>query len=177
MKRVISYASRGLNKAEKNYPPHKREFLALKWSICDKFKDYLYGHRFTVLTNNNPVTYVLTTAKLDATGHRWLAALSTFNFDIKYRPGKNNTDADALSRLPAVHDSEGCTITLNQRQPTLLRSGEFDICKSAISTTADWEKKITCILQLATNSPIFQTLQAESGQAILSILSTSNTQS
>jgi hypothetical protein len=42
MKRVISYASRGLNKAEKNYPPHKREFLALKWSICDKFKDYLY---------------------------------------------------------------------------------------------------------------------------------------
>ena len=104
MKRVISYASRGLNKAEKNYPPHKREFLALKWSICDKFKDYLYGQRFTVLTDNNPVTYVLTTAKLDATGHRWLVALSTFNFDIKYRPGKNNADADALSRLPAVHD-------------------------------------------------------------------------
>jgi hypothetical protein len=47
MKRVISYASRGLNKAEKNYPPHKREFLALKWSICDKFKDYLYGQRFS----------------------------------------------------------------------------------------------------------------------------------
>jgi hypothetical protein len=100
-----------LNKAEKNYPPHKREFLALKWSICDKFKDYLYGQRFTVLTDNNPVTYVLTTAKLDATGHRWLTALSTFNFDIKYRPGKNNADADALSHLPAVHDSEGCTIT------------------------------------------------------------------
>jgi hypothetical protein len=107
MKRVISYASRGLNKAEKNYPPHKREFLALKWSICDKCKDYLYGQRFTVLTDNNPVTYVLTTT----TGHRWLAALSTFNFDIKYRPGKNSTDADALSHLPAVHDSEGCTIT------------------------------------------------------------------
>jgi hypothetical protein len=88
MKRVISYASRGLNKAEKNYPPHKREYLALKWSICDKFKNYLHGQRFTVLTDNNPVSYVLTTAKLDATGHRWLADLSTFNFDIKYRPGK-----------------------------------------------------------------------------------------
>ena len=117
MKRVISYASRGLNKAEKNYPPHKREFLALKSSICDKFKDYLYGQRFTVLTDNNPVTYVLTTAKIDATGHRWLAALSFFNFDIKYRPGKNNADADALSRLPAVHDSEGCTITASPSKP------------------------------------------------------------
>jgi hypothetical protein len=70
MKRVIIYASRGLNKAEKNYPPHNSEFLALQWSICDKFKDYLYGQRFTVLTDNNLVTYVLTTAKLDATGHR-----------------------------------------------------------------------------------------------------------
>jgi hypothetical protein len=56
--------------------------------------------------------------------------------------------------------------TRERRQPTWLRSGEFDICKSAIPTTADWEKKVTCILQLATNSPIFQTLQAESGQAI-----------
>ena len=98
-KRVISYASRSLNKAERNYAPHKREFLALKWAICDKFKDYLYGQRFTVLTDNNPVTYVLTTAKLDATGHRWLAALAAFNFDIRYRPGRSNADADALSRL------------------------------------------------------------------------------
>ena len=79
--------------------------------MVHKVKDYLYGQRFTILTDNNPVTYVLTTAKLDATGHRWLAALSTFNFNIKYRPGKNNADADALSRLQAVHDSEGCTIT------------------------------------------------------------------
>ena len=100
LKKVISYASRGLNKAERNYPPHKREFLALKWAVCDKFKDYLFGQQFTVLTDNNPVTYVLTTAKLDATGHRWLAALAAFNFEIRYRPGRSNADADALSRIP-----------------------------------------------------------------------------
>ena len=120
-KRVISYASRGLNKAEKNYPPHKREFLALKWAICDKFKDYLYGQQFTVLTDNNPVTYVLTTAKLDATGHRWLAALASFNFDIKYRAGRNNADADALSRLPTI-DTETVQAICHSSVPAYVES-------------------------------------------------------
>ena len=105
-KRVISYASRGLNKSERNYPAHKLEFLALKWAVTEKFHAYLYGHKFTVFTDNNPLTYVLTTAKLDATGHRWLAALASYDFDIRYRPGVNNADADALSRLPAVQQSQ-----------------------------------------------------------------------
>ncbi|XP_033726170.1 uncharacterized protein LOC117315873 [Pecten maximus] len=67
--RVIAYASRGLTKSEKNYPAHKLEFLALKWAVTEKFKDYLYNNEFQVLTDNNPLTYVLTSAKLDATGH------------------------------------------------------------------------------------------------------------
>ena len=98
--RVIAYASRGLSQSEKNYPAHKLEYLALKWAVTDKLNDYLYGNKFTVLTDNNPLTYVLTSAKLDATGHRWLAALSAYDFNIKYRPGVHNSDADALSRLP-----------------------------------------------------------------------------
>ena len=96
----VAYASRGLSKSEVNYPAHKLEFLALKWAVTEKFADYLYGAHFTVFTDNNPLTYVLTTAKLDATGQRWLAALVNFNFDIKYRPGKRNKDADGLSRRP-----------------------------------------------------------------------------
>ena len=51
-------------------------------------------------TDNNPLTYVLTSARLNATGHRWVADLSDFNFTIKYRPGTANNDADALSRMP-----------------------------------------------------------------------------
>lgn len=98
--RVIAYASRSLSRAERNYPAHKREFLALKWCVCDKFHDYLYGSKFEVKTDNNPLTYILTTAKLDATGHRWLAALEAYDFSISYKTGKTNTDADALSRLP-----------------------------------------------------------------------------
>ncbi len=82
------------------YPAHKLEFLCLKWAVTEKFSDYLYGNTFSVLTDNNPLTYVLTSAKLDATGHRWIAALATYDFDIKYIPGSTNTDADCLSRLP-----------------------------------------------------------------------------
>ena len=96
----VAYASRGLSKSEANYPAHKLEFLALKWAVTEKFSDYLYGAHFTILTDNNPLTYVLTTAKLDATGQRWLAALVNYHFDIKYKPGKNNQDADGLSRRP-----------------------------------------------------------------------------
>ena len=98
--RVIAYASRSIKDSERNYPAHKLEFLALKWAVCDKFYDYLYGNQFSVTTDNNPLSYVLTSAKLDATGHRWLAELSNFNFTISYKSGKSNVDADFLSRLP-----------------------------------------------------------------------------
>lgn len=53
-----------------------------------------------VYTDNNPLTYVMSTAKLNAVGHRCVMELSDFQFDIKYRPGKVNIDADTLSRLP-----------------------------------------------------------------------------
>ena len=100
--RVIAYASRGLKPSEVNYPAHKLEFLALKWSVCEKFQDYLYGNQFEVYTDSNPMSYVLTSAKLDATGHRWLAELSLYNFSIHYRPGTSNGDADGMSRLPTT---------------------------------------------------------------------------
>ena len=65
--RVIAYASRSLSKSEKRYYSSKLEFLALKWSICERFHEYLYGAEIEVHMDNNPLTYVLTTAKLDAT--------------------------------------------------------------------------------------------------------------
>ena len=59
--RVISYASRTLSDAEKNYHLHsgELEFLALKWAITDRFSDYLrYGPPFVVYTDNNPLTCI-----------------------------------------------------------------------------------------------------------------------
>ena len=98
--RVIAYASRSVSKAEANYPAHKLEFLALKWAVCEKFHEYLYGSKpFEVFTDNNPLTYVLTSAKLDACGQRWVARLANYNFSIKYKCGVSNAEADALSRI------------------------------------------------------------------------------
>ena len=98
--RVIAYASHSLKKSEWKYHSSKLEFLALKWAITDQFHKYLYGGTFEVHSDNNPLTYVLTTAKLDVTGHRWVASLANYNFTITYCSGKHNIDADALSRVP-----------------------------------------------------------------------------
>ena len=53
--KVIAYASRGLRNSERHYPAHKLEFLSLKWSVTEKFHDYLYGNQFEVRTDNNPL--------------------------------------------------------------------------------------------------------------------------
>lgn len=99
--RVIAYASRTLSPAERNYHSNKLEFLALKWAVTDRFRGYLqYAVTFEVYTDNNPLTYILSTARLNATGQRWVSEMASFRFNIKYRPGKSNTDADVLSRVP-----------------------------------------------------------------------------
>ena len=102
-RRPIAFASRGLRNTERNmnnYSSMKLEFLALKWAVTEKFREYLLGHSFTVYTDNNPLSYVQTTAKLAAVEQRWASQLAQFNFTIKYRPGPSNRNADALSRLP-----------------------------------------------------------------------------
>ena len=66
---VIAYPSQSLSKAESHYPVHKLEFLTLKWVVVVKFHEYLYGSTFDVYTDDNPLTYILTTAMLDAASH------------------------------------------------------------------------------------------------------------
>ena len=84
VEKVISHASRSLTKSETKYPVHKLEFLCLKWAITEQFHEHLYGNTFDVYTNNNSLTYVLMTAKLDAMGHGWIAGLANYNFYIHY---------------------------------------------------------------------------------------------
>ena len=63
--------------------------------------------------------YTLSTAHLNATGHRWVAELADYNFDIKYRPGKVNVDADVLSRLPLDIEKYISLCTCNASESTI----------------------------------------------------------
>ena len=108
VEKVISYASQSLTKSDAKYPVHKLEFLCLKWAITIQFHGYLYGNMFNVYTDTNPFTYVLTTAKLDAMGHRWVAGLANYNFHIHYKSGKSNVEAAVLSSI----DWEKCDTTI-----------------------------------------------------------------
>ena len=102
----VAYGSRGLKGGEKRYHSSKLEFLALKLAIVDHFKEYLQYLPFTVKTDNNPSTYVLTTPNLDATGHRWVATLASFKMNLEYVKGSDNKVADALSRITQRLDEE-----------------------------------------------------------------------
>ena len=58
----------------------------------------IYGGHFEVYTDNNPLTYILTTARLHVTGQPWVLSLANYNFKIFYKSGKLNVDA--LSCIP-----------------------------------------------------------------------------
>ena len=96
----------------------KVEFLALKWAITDKFRDYLYySPPFDVFTDNNPLTYVLTTARLNAATLHWVRELADFKFKIHYCPGRSNLDADALSRSPLLDMTKYISSCTEQSSP------------------------------------------------------------
>ena len=91
-----------MNETEQRYHSSKQEFLALKWAVTEQFHEYLspYGknrNEFVVCTDNNPLTYIFSTANLDAAGQRWVAHLTSYNFALDYQKGKDNTVADFLS--------------------------------------------------------------------------------
>lgn len=103
MARPIAFASKSLSRSQRNNPAHRLEFLALKWAVCDKFSHWLKGNKFTVCTDNNPLTHIMTKPKLDCCEQRWVAKLASYDFNIKYVSGSQNLVADALSLVPFVN--------------------------------------------------------------------------
>ena len=115
----IAYASHVMNETEQRYHSNRQEFLALKWAVTEQFHEYLspYGknrNKFVVGTDNNPLTYIFSSANLDAAGQRWVARLTSYNFSLEYQKGKDNTVAYFLSWMNKCLPGEEVQEYLNQ---------------------------------------------------------------
>ena len=100
----IAYASHVMNETKQRYHSNKQEFLSLKWAVTEQFHEYLspYGknrNAFVVCTDNNPLTYIFSSANLDAAGQHWVAHLASYNFSLEYQKGKDNIVANFLSQM------------------------------------------------------------------------------
>lgn len=100
----VAYASRTLNKAEQNYSQIERESLAIVFGII-KFRQYLMGRHFKLLTDHKPLITLLGEHKpvpqlASARIKRWALLLAAYNYTIEFIPGKDNVHADFLSRKP-----------------------------------------------------------------------------
>jgi site-specific DNA-cytosine methylase len=96
---VIAYASRSNNRAEGNYSSYHGELLAAVWAITH-FRYYLYGKKFQLITDHQPLKWIMTNSKLTGKLARWALILQEYEFEIIHRPGESNGNADGLSRNP-----------------------------------------------------------------------------
>lgn len=94
----IAFASRTLNKSEEKYSAIEKELLAVVWA-CKYFRPYLYGRKFILYTDHKPLTYGLNLKDTNNRLVHWRLSLSEFDYEIRYRPGKQNVVADSLSRI------------------------------------------------------------------------------
>jgi hypothetical protein len=100
---VIAYASRTLSPAEKNYSTVELECLASVWAV-KYFRHYIHGSRFTLITDHKALQWLLNNTTLNENKRitRWRLTLQEYQYDIKYRAGKRNQNADFFSRLPTT---------------------------------------------------------------------------
>lgn len=102
--RIIMFASKSLSETERRYCQTEKEALAIVWAV-ERFHYYLYGHKFTLITDHKPLTFMFKPlSKPCARIERWVLRLQSYIFNVVYKKGKDNI-ADTLSRLSAVDKS------------------------------------------------------------------------
>ncbi|KAI9557180.1 hypothetical protein GHT06_016988 [Daphnia sinensis] len=120
-----------LNDAEMKYHANELECLAIVWAL-KKFRSYVYGRRFSVLTDSSAVRWLWSKKEVSGKFARWILALQEFDFEIRHIKGVNNLVADALSRNPdeSCIEPSGSEIghvvcVLDSRKPTGMNSTEL----------------------------------------------------
>lgn len=96
--RPIAFASRTLNESEQRYSTIERELLSIVWA-CKYFRPYLFGRKFTIYCDHRPLIFLFKLREPNSKLVRWRLKLEEFDYDIVYKKGKLNTNADALSRI------------------------------------------------------------------------------
>ena len=114
-----------------------------------------------MLTDNNPLTYVLTMPNLDALGHRWVAALASYNMTIRYLKGSNNKVADALSRIEARLDSDTVTELLSHTKAGAPARAKTDDIRIIEEEERANQEVILRTVQLARQDKKFRNLRTE----------------
>ena len=94
----ICYASRTLSDTESKYNATEKELLAIVYA-CKQFRPYIYGKKFTIFTDHRPLQWLWSLKEPNSKLIRWRTKLEEFDFDVVYKKGKQNTNADALSRI------------------------------------------------------------------------------
>ena len=109
----IAFMSKKLSPAERNYPVHEQELLAVIQAIRE-WKCYLDGQKFKVITDHKSLIYLQKQPHLSSRQTRWVEFLAQFDFDMEYKSGKLNTVADALSRRSDYNDSRNEMNAINE---------------------------------------------------------------
>lgn len=94
----VAYASRTLNETETRYSTIEKELLAIVWA-CKHFRPYLYGNKFKIYTDHRPLVWLFNLKEPNSKLIRWRLKLEEYDYEIIYKNGKQNTNADALSRI------------------------------------------------------------------------------
>ena len=123
--RAIAYGAKRLNSAQRDYSSYKGEMFAAVFGV-EHFRYYLLGHKFLLRTDNNALTWLRNQQQPKGVLIRWLRILSTYDFNIVHRPGKQHQNADSLSRAehaPELTKAETEELQLDEciatlRQPT-----------------------------------------------------------
>jgi hypothetical protein len=123
----IAFFSRTLNAHEKHHPSVEKEACAIV-EACRKWRHYLVSRKFILITDQQSVSFMFSSEgkhgkiKNDKI-LRWRIELSNLNFDIKYRPGKDNVTADCLSRAQCSALSQTGDLNLKELHISLCHPG------------------------------------------------------